>query len=353
LTDSLLKTLPPSELNKLALSYRPTFKDARVIDIHDFPRYAEPKFDGEFVVIFSDGTEIKIANSHKSVYTPTENERRGLPSGVYVLIAERISLRGDLYCYLSDRAIPNCPTLALRIHGLVSYGTNDCRNLSYEERWKLLREFFYDPHGFQLLQQNEHVQLVDHRLVNSQKELLDYYVECRAQGREGVVVKSLGGLMEDGDKIKPKITLDVAVLGFKKSKKWREKKIPNSFLLGVNENGIWKKFGVSSSGLTDSEREKIGQEAVKNMTSENSKFLYCNPTIIIEICFQEQKAKGFRHPRIIRIRDDKPLSKVTPSDQVKELLKQEPKPKRKKKMTLSSWDMKQTSAQRFLDSYGK
>ena len=338
-----------NELNIIAEKFRQHFVDARVEEIFYFPRYAEEKWDGEFVVIFSDGKHIQIANRHKTVYDPTTFEKAGLPSGVYVLIAERISLRGDLYCYLTDRAITNCPTLALRIHGLVSYGNTDCTQMSYEERWKLLREFFYDPRGEKLLQQDEHVQLVDHRLVNSQHELQIYYDECRAQGREGVVVKSLEGLLADGYKIKPKITLDVAVLGIKKSKKWKEKNIPNSFVLGIFENGIWKRFGESSSGLTDSERDKIGKEVIANKTGEDRHYIFCKPTVIIEIMFQEQKEKGFRHPRIIRIRDDKTVDKATPASEVKQQLKQEPE--RKKKMTLASWDMKQTAVQRFLSDY--
>lgn len=299
-------------LNELAEEYRQSFKDAKISNLTIFPIYGEAKWDGEFVVIFSDGKSVKIANRHKTVYDPTSNELLGLPKGVYVAIAEHISLRGDLYCYLSDRAKPNCETLALRIHSIVYLGNTDCQNMDYETRRRMLEQLF--------VRQTEYVQLVSHKKVNSQAEATAYYDECRAQGREGLVLKPLGTLKESGYKVKSKVTIDCAVLGIKKSKKWVEKKIPNSFVLGVMEKGKWKRFGESSSGLTDAERREIGKSTLANKTGEDVHYIYCKPSVVLEICCQSIEKNGFRHPRIIRIRGDKSVTMVTPKPQIDDLV---------------------------------
>jgi len=300
-------------LNELAEEYRQEFKDAKISDLFNFPLWGEDKWDGEFVVVFISQDRIRIANRHESIYEPTSLILPKLPKVDCVLLAEYISLRGDLYCYLSDRSKPDCPTLALRVHSIVYLGNRDCRDLDYETRWNLLRQL--------IPQDTEHVQLVRHRKLIGQGTAQIFYDEAREQGREGIVLKPCGSLREAGQKVKPKITLDVAVLGIKKSKKWKEKKIPNSFVLGTLENGIWKRFGESSSGLTDSERKGIGETVLANKTGEDRHFIYCRPTIVLEIVCQEVKEGGYRHPRIIRIRDDKTVNKVTPREQVNQLVK--------------------------------
>lgn len=300
-------------LNELAEEFRQEFKDAKVSDVKMFPCYGEDKWDGEFVTIFISRNGIKIANRHDSIYNPTSYILPYLPKVECVIIGEYISLKGDLYHYLSDRVITDCPTLALRIHSIVYLGNKDCRDLDYETRWRMLEQLFPI--------QSKYVQLVNHRFLNNQTQVEMFYTLCKSQGREGIVIKPLGSLKEDGLKIKPKITIDCAIIGMKKSKKWLERGIPNSFVLGVLDNGVWKRFGESSSGLTDTEREKIGKTIIATKIGEDKHFIYCKPSIVLEIMCQEIKPNGFRHPRIIRVRYDKNPSMVTPFDQIKRLIK--------------------------------
>ena len=296
-------------------SHRSHFKDARIEEITTFPIWAEYKYDGEynnFYLMFP--IVAKLANRHKTVYDPTDFIMDEMPKRQMqiVLEAEYISTRGDLYCFLSDRAKPNCPTLALRIFGIIFNGNQDCRDLPYERRWRIIRQYF--P------QDTEHIKLVEHKLINNRAELQAFYDQARKDGAEGLVLKPLGSQRLGGYKIKPKITLDLAVIGFEKSKKWIERKIPNSFILGIFENNQWKEFGNSSSGLTDTEKSELVKELLKTKTSEDEDRIYCNPTVVLEVVVQEVKEGGGRHPRIVRWRRDKTVWQTTPSTEVKQLI---------------------------------
>jgi len=137
-----------------------------------------------------------------------------------------------------------------------------------------------------------HVHEVSHYILNAEKELYDFYVNCRGLGYEGAVIKPIdykyrGTRSYDWMKMKPKDTKDVIVIDVYEGKgKYKDQ-------LG----GVVVDFNGRNSvggGFSDKEREMYWK----------------NPELIvgkcIEVSYMELTDDGnFRHANFEGIREDK------------------------------------------------
>ena len=113
--------------------------------------------------------------------------------------------------------------------------------------------------------------------------------------------------IRDRLKIKRRETVDVAVLGVRKTEGFH-RGIPESFLVGLLEDstGEWVRLGHVSSGLGKIEKMALLKVCRELANGEDDEYLYVEPEIVFEIEFQEFLGHSFRSPRIKRIRWDKP-----------------------------------------------
>lgn len=139
------------------------------------------------------------------------------------------------------------------------------------------------------------VKLVEPVLANSHEEVISEYQKVRDKGGEGIIVKPLDGNYEckrsfSWLKIKDCQTADVVINGFEEGTGKNKSKLG---ALIVDFNGTDVSVG---GGLTDLQRETIW----------DNKDQYINR--LIEVEFHEVTPDGsLRHPRFIKMRDDKPF----------------------------------------------
>jgi len=269
----------------------------RYLKVHKFPLFAEPKFDGERVLILIDGDAVTIANQHNRVYSEDDlpeallkDLRKAFDTPV-LLDGEFISTQGDLYDFLKARARLD-ESLALRIWDVLSIDLNT----PLSKR----REFLE-----QNMRQTERVSLVPQVLCESRKDVMDYFNKSVEQGYEGIVLKPDAGYYAKWLKMRKLHTIDVVILGIRKTDEWVNRKVPASFLVGYYnpKTKAFEPLGNVSSGLSLTEKEAIGEVAVK--TGEDKDYVYIEPTFVVEIAYHVKRSTGLRFPKMIRLRFDK------------------------------------------------
>lgn len=273
----------------------------RYLKRYPFPFFVEPKFDGERVLLEVSDT-ITIANKHKTVY-PERILPNSLVSAIRKAIhrkgkydAEFYSLKGNLYKFLSARARLS-EDLALAIWDILEF-----KDLKLTDRKSLLSQH---------ITSNNRVSYVSYTICFSKAQIIGAFHRYLAEGFEGVVVKPNLGYHASWLKIKEQHTIDVAVLGIKKTDSWKKHKLPYTFLIGINENGMFKRIGDVSSGLTLSQREAISQVIPDLRQYENNEYVFVKPEIVLEVEYHQKTPNGLREPKIKRIRLDKKAEDCT------------------------------------------
>lgn len=263
--------------------------------------FVEPKFDGERVLAHIKNGIVEIVNKRNSKYTDLEEINSTLSnfSKKTVFDCELATPDDDFYNFLRHRA--NRSGLVLMVFDVLWLNGKDVRSLPLSERKRLLKSS---------LVETRHVLLVPFKKVRTKEEVLSEFKRQVEEGREGIVVKPYSAPYTAQAiwlKIKKEETEDVVILGFKKTKGYKESGVAWSFLIGKYLGGNrWKIIGTVSSGLTFSQKEALTRIVLKHKIREDREFIYCNPAVVLEISYQEKVKDGsLRHPKVKRIRTDK------------------------------------------------
>ena len=263
---------------------------------------AEPKYDGERELVEVGEGAIVMANRYASVYERSDLPRlfalmeRALPPGLFD--AELVVPGGSVYDVM--RAVRNGEDggLVLMVFDVLFLDGQDVRARPLSERKALLERE---------VEENAGVRLVPYGYI-SHREVGAVFEECVRRGFEGVVVKTDGPYSARWYKLKKAETVDLVVLGFRKTKEWEEDRIPMSFLVGYYDGSKYVPVCYVSSGLSWSTKEAIGRFFLEKglVRGEDREVVYVEPLLVLEIEFQERSKEGkLRHPRIKRIRWDK------------------------------------------------
>lgn len=183
----------------------------------------------------------------------------------------------------------------------------------------------------------EKLQLAKEIITDNVSKAEKFYNESLDKGNEGIMVKGLdkpykpGSRVGYGVKVKPVMeTLDLVIVGAD----WGEGKRANwlsSFTIACKSGDKFLKIGKVGTGIKEKEEEGVSFAQLTSMIkpliiSEEGKAVIINPQIIIEVNYEEiQKSvnynSGFalRFPRLVRLREDKPLEEVSDISLVKEL----------------------------------
>jgi DNA ligase-1 len=173
--------------------------------------------------------------------------------------------------------------------------------------------------------------------LSSAEQLEQAYIDARARGNEGVMLKAAGSVYQPGRrglawlKLKRELaTLDVVVTSAEYGHGKRAGTL-SDYTFAVRDGDTLKNVGKAYSGLTDAEIAYLSQYFHEHTIEDFGGWRTVEPTIVLEVAFNnlmrsDRHASGFamRFPRIMRIRDDKPVDEIDTLERVEELYNAQP-----------------------------
>jgi DNA ligase-1 len=168
--------------------------------------------------------------------------------------------------------------------------------------------------------------------LQSAEQLEQAYVDARARGNEGVMLKAQGSAYLLGRrglawlKLKRELaTLDVVVTAAEYGHGKRAG-ILSDYTFAVRDAEDLKNIGKAYSGLTDAEIATLTEFFKKHTLEDFGSVRTVEPIVVLEVAFNnvmrsDRHNSGFalRFPRIVRIRNDKPVSEIDTIERVAEI----------------------------------
>jgi DNA ligase-1 len=168
--------------------------------------------------------------------------------------------------------------------------------------------------------------------ASSPQHLEEIFEAARNRGNEGLMVKDLNSAYTPGRrgkswlKLKRELaTLDVVVTAVE----WghgKRAKVLSDCTFAVRDGDQLLNVGKAYSGLTDKEIAKMTEWFLEHTMEDRGFTRIVEPKIVLEVAFNNMMksgryASGFalRFPRILRIRDDKPVEEIDTLERVREI----------------------------------
>jgi DNA ligase-1 len=182
---------------------------------------------------------------------------------------------------------------------------------------------------------------LDSPRLSASAQLDQAYLAARARGNEGVMIKSLASTYQPGRrglawlKLKRELaTLDVVVTGVEYGN-GRRAHVLSDYTFAIRDpddpEQTLKNIGKAYSGLTDQEIADMTAFFKAHTLADNGHFRTVEPTVVLEVAFNNvmrstRHASGFalRFPRILRIRQDKPVAEIDTLRRVEEIYNLQP-----------------------------
>ncbi len=173
--------------------------------------------------------------------------------------------------------------------------------------------------------------------LESVAQLEQAYVDARARGNEGVMLKARHSTYQPGRrglawlKLKRELaTLDVVVTaaeyGHGRRAGWL-----SDYTFAVRDGDVLRNVGKAYSGVTDAEIARLTQFFLEHTVENYGSVRAVEPLVVFEVAFNnvmrsDRHDSGFalRFPRILRIRDDKPVSEIDTLERVAEIYQSQP-----------------------------
>ena len=170
--------------------------------------------------------------------------------------------------------------------------------------------------------------------LESVAQLEQAYLDARARGNEGVMLKDCRSLYQPGRrglewlKLKRELaTLDVVVTAAEYGHGKRAGTL-SDYTFAVRDGGRLRNVGKAYSGVTDAEIATLTEFFLEHTLEDFGSARSVEPRIVLEVAFNnvmrsDRHDSGFalRFPRIVRIRDDKPVSEIDTLERVAEIYK--------------------------------
>ena len=213
--------------------------------------------------------------------------------------------------------------VAYVVYDLIAHGGEPVLDLPLSERQALLDALLPSVHDDDRVLRRSHVTVLD-----DLTRLDDLFDEARARGNEGLMVKALdapyvpGRRGRDWLKIKKALgTLDVVVTSVERGHGGR-RKLLSDFTFAVRrapDDDTLLNVGKAYSGLTDAELAALTEwfEAHTLQTFAHGKVRTVVPEVVVEVAFdnvqvskRHKSGYALRFPRIVRLREDKPVAEI-------------------------------------------
>jgi DNA ligase 1 len=173
--------------------------------------------------------------------------------------------------------------------------------------------------------------------LESVAQLEQAYVDARARGNEGVMLKARHSVYQPGRrglawlKLKRELaTLDVVVTaaeyGHGRRAGWL-----SDYTFAVRDGDVLRNVGKAYSGVTDAEIAQLTQFFLEHTLEDYGSIRAVEPLVVFEVAFNnvmrsDRHDSGFalRFPRILRVRNDKPVSEIDTLERVAEIYQSQP-----------------------------
>src|SRR5450631_792015 len=173
--------------------------------------------------------------------------------------------------------------------------------------------------------------------LESVAQLEQAYVDARARGNEGVMLKARHSTYQPGRrglawlKLKRELaTLDVVVTaaeyGHGRRAGWL-----SDYTFAVRDGDVLRNVGKAYSGVTDAEIARLTQFFLEHTIADHGSVRAVEPLVVFEVAFnnvtrsdRHDSGYALRFPRILRIRDDKPVSEIDTLERVAEIYQSQP-----------------------------
>jgi DNA ligase-1 len=176
------------------------------------------------------------------------------------------------------------------------------------------------------------------KLVESAEEIEQAYADARARANEGVMLKAAGSAYQPGRrglawvKLKRELaTLDVVITGAEFGHGRRAGLLSDYTFAVQDAQGQLLNVGKAYSGVTDAEIAELTAWLQAHTLEDQGHFRTVAPLRVLEVAFNnvmrsDRHASGFalRFPRILRIRDDKPVAEIDTLDRVEAIYASQP-----------------------------
>ncbi len=168
--------------------------------------------------------------------------------------------------------------------------------------------------------------------LQSVEQLEQAYVDARARGNEGVMLKARHSIYQPGRrglawlKLKRELaTLDVVVTAAEYGQGRRAGWL-SDYTFAVRDGDGLRNVGKAYSGVTDAEIARLTQFFLEHTLEDFGSVRTVEPLVVFEVAFNnvmrsDRHDSGFalRFPRILRIRDDKPAEEIDTLERVAEI----------------------------------
>jgi DNA ligase-1 len=175
-------------------------------------------------------------------------------------------------------------------------------------------------------------------LVESAEAIDRAYADARARANEGVMLKAAGSAYLPGRrglawvKLKRELaTLDVVITGAEFGHGRRAGLLSDYTFAVRDAAGELLNVGKAYSGVTDAEIAELTAWLKEHTLEDRGHFRTVEPLRVLEVAFNnvmrsDRHKSGFalRFPRILRIRDDKPLDEIDTLERVEEIYQSQP-----------------------------
>jgi DNA ligase-1 len=330
----------------------------------------EDKFDGIRAQVHADGEQVRIFSRTLDEVTGSFPEL----SAALLAIREPVILDGEVLAWQDGRALPFSrlqQRLGRKIVSIehmrevpvaymmfdVIYADGDLTiDRPWRERRRLLERIFagivpcaelyappirggradqaglFDPPTPAESVALSEIVLSQVRSAASAEDLDQLFDAAQARGNEGLMIKDIDSPYAPGRrgkswlKLKRELaTLDVVVTGVE----WGNGKRANvlsDYTFAVRDGERFVNVGKAYSGLTDAEIATMTAWFQEHTLADMGHFRTVEPKVVLEIAFnnvmesdRHESGYALRFPRIVRIRDDKPVSEIDTVARVREL----------------------------------
>ena len=171
--------------------------------------------------------------------------------------------------------------------------------------------------------------------MSSAEEVERAFDEARSSGNEGIIAKDLGSPYTPGRRGKTWIklkktsaTLDVVVTGVERGH-GRRRGVLSDYTFAVrasDSDPTLLNVGKAYNGLTDVEIAELTQRFEALTVQRFGRYHQVRPEVVLEVTFgivqpsaRHKAGYALRFPRIVRVRDDKPVSEIDTLARVRQL----------------------------------
>ncbi len=176
------------------------------------------------------------------------------------------------------------------------------------------------------------------KMVESAEGIDQAYRDARARANEGVMIKAAGSAYLPGRrglawlKLKRELaTLDVVITGAEYGHGRRAGLLSDYTFAIQGVTGELLNVGKAYSGVTDAEIAELTEWLKLHTIEDFGHFRTVEPLRVLEVAFNnvmrsDRHSSGFalRFPRILRIRDDKPVDEIDTLERVEEIYQLQP-----------------------------